>query len=89
MKKYMFLAIGLAAVLASVGLGGCSPGSTVVEGISLNNQQQGIWVTGQGEVAAVPDSATPMLGVEAQQAIGRVLAEILGYSRVHLHYEVL
>ena len=51
MKKYMFLAIGLAAVLASVGLIGCSPGSTVVEGISLNSQQHGIWVTGQGQVS--------------------------------------
>jgi len=34
----------------------------------MGNQQQGIWVTGEGEVTAVPDIATLRLGIEAQEA---------------------
>ena len=68
MKKYLLLAVGLAVVLAVVGFSGCGPGSTVLEGISISSQQEGIWVTGQGKVAAVPDIATLRLGVEAREA---------------------
>jgi len=34
----------------------------------MGNQQQGIWVTGEGKVTAVPDIATLRLGIEAQEA---------------------
>ncbi|MFC1978005.1 SIMPL domain-containing protein [Chloroflexota bacterium] len=71
MKKTRLLMVGLALVLGIVGLAGCSPGSTVlegVEGISLSNQQAGIWVNGQGKVTAVPDIATLRLGIEAEEA---------------------
>jgi len=67
-KKYLLLVVSLAVVLAVVGFSGCSPGSTVLGEISLTSQQEGVWVTGQGKVAAVPDIATLRLGVEAQQA---------------------
>ena len=74
MKKKWLLAISLTLVLAMIGLCGCSPSS---EGISispkglqvnLNAQQEGIWVTGKGEVSVVPDIATLSLGVESQKA---------------------
>ena len=68
MKKYLLLVVGLAVVLAVVSFSGCGSGSTVLEGISISSQQEGIWVTGQGKVAAVPDIATLRLGVEAREA---------------------
>ena len=71
MKRNWLLAVGLALVLAIVGLAGCSPGSTVlegIEGINISSQQAGISVSGQGKVTAVPDIATLRLGIEAQEA---------------------
>jgi hypothetical protein len=67
-KKYLLMVVGLAVVLAVVGFSGCGSGSTVLEGISISSQQEGIWVTGQGKVAVVPDIATLRLGVEAREA---------------------
>ena len=70
-KKIWLLAISLALVLAIVGLAGCSPESTVpleIEGLSISNQQEGIWVSGQGVVTVTPDIATLRLGVEVQAA---------------------
>jgi Uncharacterized conserved protein len=72
MKKNLLLAIGLMLVLATVGLCGCSQGSPIElpKGlqVNLNAQQEGIWVTGKGEVTVVPDIATLRLGVESQKA---------------------
>jgi len=68
-KKGWLLAISLALVLVIVGLAGCSPGNTVpieIEGLNINNQQEGIWVSGRGEVTVTPDIATLRLGVEVQ-----------------------
>jgi len=70
MKKNWLLAIGLALVLAMVSLAGCSPGNTVlgeVEQLNISSQQEGIWITGQGKVTAVPDITTLRLGIEAQE----------------------
>jgi len=70
-KKIWLLAISLALVLAIVGLAGCSPDNTVpveIEGLSISNQQEGIWVSGQGVVTVTPDIATLRLGVEVQAA---------------------
>ncbi len=70
-KKNWLPAISLVLVLAIVGLAGCSPDNTVLgatEGINISNQQEGIWVTGTGEVSVVPDVAILGLGVEAQAA---------------------
>ncbi len=69
MNKAWLLAIGLALVLAIVGLVACSPGNTApieIEGLSISNQQQGIWVSGRGVVTVTPDMATLRLGIEAQ-----------------------
>ncbi len=71
MNKNWLLAIGLAVVLAMIGLAGCSPGNTVlgeIKGLNISSQQEGIWVTGQGKVTAIPDIATLRLGIEAQEA---------------------
>jgi len=63
-KKNWLVGISLALVLAVVGLSGCA----VPDKVSLVSQEEGIWVTGEGEVMAVPDIATLRLGIEAQEA---------------------
>ena len=68
-KKWVFMIVGLVAVLTTVVLTGCDQGSTAlgeVTQLNLSSQQQGIWVTGQGEVSGTPDIATLRLGIEAQ-----------------------
>jgi len=70
-KKKWLLIIGLILTLAIVSLAGCSPDSSVlgeIEELNLSSQQEGIWVTGQGKVTAVPDIATLRLGIEVQAA---------------------
>jgi len=68
MKKSWFLVIGLALVLTTVLLGGCTPTTTPTLGGIFSTQQAGIWVTGTGKVTVVPDIATLRLGIEAQEA---------------------
>ena len=70
-KKIWLLVISLALMLAIVGLAGCSAGTTgpiEIEGLNIKNQQEGIWVSGQGEVTVTPDIATLRLGVDVQAA---------------------
>ncbi|HEY50271.1 MAG TPA: SIMPL domain-containing protein [Dehalococcoidia bacterium] len=75
MNKKLLLAVGLALVIAVAGLAGCGQQGSVALGetasglrLSLNNQQEGIWVNGSGKVSAVPDIAILRLGIEAQEA---------------------
>lgn len=75
MKNKWLVAVGLVLALALVGLCGCTAERSAIEGelasglkISLDNQQEGIWVSGRGEVTAVPDIAILQLGISAQQA---------------------
>lgn len=80
MKKKWLWAIGVAAVVIPiVALSGCYAGIPGPGGpgwanvplspqVNVGNQQQGIWVTGEGKVMAVPDIATVRLGIEAQEA---------------------
>lgn len=74
MKKIWMAVIGLALVLAVVGVAGCSsaPGTVNLTGDGstlrlVSNQQEGIWVNGTGKVTAVPDVAILRVGVETQQ----------------------
>lgn len=74
-KKKWLLAVGLALVLAIVGLVGCTgpfssepEAQTELSGILFSQQNTGIWVTGEGKVTVVPDVAILSLGVEAQAA---------------------
>ena len=71
MKRNLLFAISLALVVAMVGWCGCNTDGTALgklSSIQLNSQQEGIWVSGQGKVTAVPDLATLRLGIEAQEA---------------------
>ena len=70
MKKRWLLVVGLILVLGIIGLTGCEQGGAAlgeITNLNLSSQQQGIWVTGQGEVMAVPDIATLRLGIEAEE----------------------
>ena len=73
MKKKWVVAVGLVLGLVLVGMGGCTFGtnegvSTSGLRVSLSGQNEGIWVTGQGEVTVIPDIATLRLGIVAQEA---------------------
>ena len=65
-KRNWLLTTTLALVVTAIGLSGCSQGSTIERTI-LSNQQEGIWVSGTGEVSGVPDIVTFRLGIEAQE----------------------
>jgi len=72
MKKQWLVVAGAVILLAVVlGVSGC--GESGVTGTlnlsgNLNNQQEGIWVSGTGKVYATPDVAILSLGIESQEA---------------------
>ncbi len=68
MKRNWLMVISLVLVSAVVGVSGCSPSNTTLGTINLNSQQEGIWVSGKGEVTVTPDMATLRLGIAAQAA---------------------
>ncbi len=78
MKKKWLLIVGLAAVVFPViVLTGCYAGAPGPGGVGLGpgsslrvdlGQQEGIWVSGEGKVTAVPDLAILSLGIAAQEA---------------------
>ena len=74
MKKIWLVAISAALILMAVGISGCGDGGVTVSGeggqlkVNLNSQQEGVWVSGNGKVFAVPDVAILSLGIEAQEA---------------------
>ena len=71
-KKKWLVVAGLVLVLATVGLSGCYSGKAGFGELpselrfSLSSQQEGIWVSGTGEVTVTPDIATLRLGIAAQ-----------------------
>ncbi len=83
MKKIWLVVIGVALILAVVGVAGCDSeggitfsGETSALRLQLDTQQQGIWVSGTGKVYAVLDVAILRLGIEAQEAtVTKALAE--------------
>jgi uncharacterized protein YggE len=70
MKKLWLGLIGVVLLVMVVGLAACSSGKTSgtlqLSG-NLNNQQEGIWVSGEGKVPAAPDIATLSLGIQSQE----------------------
>ena len=71
MRNKWFLITGLVLMLGVIGLVGCQPSSNVAGGttaLNLYGQQEGIVVSGQGQVPAAPDVAILSLGVQAQSA---------------------
>jgi len=71
-KRFSMLGIVMLLALASlvVGLTGCSGVAAAdMQPVSVNvNNQQGIWVNGQGKVTVTPDIAYISMGVSAQAA---------------------
>jgi len=68
-KKWFLLIVGLATILMIFGLTGCEQGSTAsgeISNLNFSSQQNGIWVTGQGEVSVEPDIAIISLGIESE-----------------------
>ena len=63
-KNWRWVA-GLVVVVALIGVAGCTPVGT--GGTVQSTQQEGIWVSGTGEVAAAPDVVHIRLGIEAQE----------------------
>ena len=76
MKKKWLIGGALVLVLAVAGLSGCndwsapdiSGGSSSGINVNVGGQEEGIWVSGTGEVSVVPDLVTLGLGVEAQES---------------------
>ena len=74
MKKIALVLIGVAVLIAALGVVGCD--SEQVKLLTedgelkrnLNGQQEGIWVNGNGKVMATPDIALLALGIEVQEA---------------------
>ncbi len=58
--------VSLALVLSLVGFSACTAGPTNIGTIDINSQQEGIWVSGEGEITVTPDIATLYLGIEAK-----------------------
>jgi uncharacterized protein YggE len=73
MKWKVALGVVIILVVGLVALASCSSevvpssGTLELKG-NLSNQQEGIWVSGEGKVTAVPDVAILSVGVEAQAA---------------------
>jgi uncharacterized protein YggE len=68
MKKFWLVSVSLIILLAIAGLSGCATrisGGTDVSVVT--NQQQGIWVTGEGKVSVTPDIVNISLGVQSQE----------------------
>jgi len=70
MKKIWLITIGAVLLIGVVLMAGCgseigTPNGSV--NVNMSNQQQGIWVSGEGKVTAVPDIAMLTLGIEAQE----------------------
>ena len=65
------LAVVMVSTLVTAIMTGCtsdSPTAAAGEGtqVNISSQQEGIWVTGQGKVSAIPDIAVVRLGIEVQ-----------------------
>lgn len=58
--------VSLALVLSLVGFSACTAGPTEIGTVDVNSQQEGIWVSGEGEITVTPDIATLWLGIEAK-----------------------
>jgi len=90
MSRKWLLAMALAPIVPVVALSGCCTGLPGMNGVgsgnspstlevSLDSQQAGIWVTGQGKTMAAPDIAILRVGIEAQKAtVAEAQVEAIG-----------
>jgi uncharacterized protein YggE len=68
MRKLWLVTTGLMLIIGIFGLTGCGSAAGETGSITVNNQQEGIWVSGSGKVSAAPDICTLSLGVQSQDA---------------------
>ncbi|OGO16935.1 MAG: hypothetical protein A2Z02_03230 [Chloroflexi bacterium RBG_16_48_7] len=68
-KWYLVIALGLISILAMTSLAGCGNPATTLQAstVQISSQQQGIWVTGIGELSVKPDIAVLSVGIVAQE----------------------
>ena len=65
----LLIPVVVLASLTLLGLSGCAAQTTGTTGqVTISNQPQGIWVTGEGEMTVKPDIANISLGVSSQEA---------------------
>jgi uncharacterized protein len=71
LKKILAIGMVVIALLLVAGLAGCAAGTTSGGTLELkgglNNQQQGIWTTGEGKIYVTPDVAVLTLGIQSQE----------------------
>ncbi len=70
MKKYWLGIIGAVVILSTLLMAGCGSGTTVTPenmNVSVNSQQTGLWVNGEGKISVAPDIAVLTLGIESQE----------------------
>jgi uncharacterized protein YggE len=69
MKTGLWLIGIIVLAIATVGLAGCGTTNGATSPVSVNvNNQQGVWVSGEGKVTVTPDIATLNLGISVQAA---------------------
>jgi len=66
----ILLIVALVSIFTLSGLAGCGTQTVATAGrqTTISNQQNGIWVTGEGKVTVKPDIANISLGVSSQEA---------------------
>ncbi len=68
MKKIWLTIAGVVMIAGILAMAGCGAGAKPNDvKVSLDSQQQGIWVSGVGKVMIKPDLAVLSLGVESQE----------------------
>jgi uncharacterized protein len=68
MKRLWLVTTGLIIITGVFGLTGCGSTAGDIGNLSINSQQEGIWVSGSGKVTATPDICTLSLGVQSQES---------------------
>jgi len=67
--SHILLIVALVSIFTLVGLAGCGTKTVATAGqTTISDQQNGIWVTGEGKVSVKPDIANISLGVSSQEA---------------------
>ena len=67
-SRILFI-VALVSIFTLLGLSGCGTQTVATAGqTTISNQQDGIWVTGEGKVTVKPDIANISLGVSSQEA---------------------
>jgi uncharacterized protein len=66
-KWFLIMALGLISILAVPALTACGNPGLQAQTVQVSSQQQGIWVTGIGELSVKPDIAILSVGIVSQE----------------------